>query len=189
MDDVIQIVIAKYQSAADAESALKKLLESRANQGVEISDAAVVSRAENNKFKIHETQDVTGGRGATVGGILGGVLGLIAGPAGVVAGAAIGAGIGGAAASMIDTGIPHKRLQEIGASLEPQHAALVILTDAGFVTFIETLIGGENVEFLTETMNAQAAQEMGHAHDVSVQALKMGDALADGGMVSPTDAP
>ena len=136
------------------------------------------------KLHIHETEDVTSGRGATAGGILGGVLGIIAGPAGVVAGAAVGAALGGVAARALDTGIPHKRLEEIGASLETDHAALVILTEAGFVDFIETVIGGENFEFLQETMSGAAAEQMGKDHDVAIKSLKMGDALAEGGVVS-----
>jgi uncharacterized membrane protein len=186
MVESIQILIAKYPDMSAAEIALDKVFAARENQGVEIRDAAVVSRAEDGKLHIHETEDVTGGRGAAVGGILGAVLGILAGPAGVVAGAAVGAAVGGVAAKAIDTGIPHKRLEEIGNSLKPQGAALVVLTEAGFLDFIQTLIGGEGVEFMTESMSTQAAQELGHEHDVALKALKMGDALAEGGMASPT---
>src|SRR5205814_4753225 len=116
-------------------------------------DAAVVRRDEHGKLHIHETVDVGGGRGAAVGGILGGVLGVIAGPAGIVAGAALGAAVGGAAASVLDIGIRHKRLEEIGATLEPRHAALVILTEQGFVPFIETLINSQGAETVTESLS------------------------------------
>jgi uncharacterized membrane protein len=189
MSDQIQILIAQYPSADAAEKGLKAAHAAKENQGVEIRDAAVVSRTADGKLHIHETQDVTGGRGAAAGGILGGVLGILAGPAGVVAGAAVGAVVGGAAAKLVDTGIPHKRLEEIGKTLQPPRAALVILTEAGFVDFLKAVIGGEGVEFDGETMDAQAAEQLGHDHDVALQALKMGDALADGGMVSPTDTP
>lgn len=184
MADRIQIIIAKYPNAEQAEAALKKLSASKENQGVEVQDAAVVSRKLNGKLHIHETEEISGARGATVGGILGGVLGIIAGPAGIVAGAAVGAAIGGVTARAIDSGIPHKRLEGIGASLEPDHAALVILTEAGFIDFIETVIGGENVEIHHESMNTQAAEQMGHDHDVAVKALTLGEALADGGVAS-----
>lgn len=187
MVDYIQIVIAKYLNSDLAEAALKKLDASKENQGVDIRDAAVVRRGDNGKLHIHETEDVTGTRGATVGGILGAVLGLIAGPAGVVAGAAVGAAVGGVTARAIDTGIPHKRLKEIGATLESGHAALVILTDAGFVDFIKSVIGGSDVEIHQELMNAGAAAQMGHEHDVAIKALTLGDALADGGVASPAD--
>jgi uncharacterized membrane protein len=128
--------------------------------------------------------DVTAGRGATVGGILGGVLGIIAGPAGLVAGAALGAVVGGAAARAIDRGIPHERLEAIGASLPAEGAALVALTEAGYVPFIEAVLG-QHIEVLHETVDAEAAEMLGHDHDVAVKALRLGDSLADGGMASP----
>lgn len=184
MSEIIQIVIAKYPTSGAAEEALKKLRGSKENQGVEVEDAVVVSRAHSGKLHIHETEDVSGGRGATVGAILGGVLGLVAGPAGLVAGAALGAAVGGAAAGVLDMGIPHKRLEEIGATLAPDGAALVVLTEAGFVPFIETVIGGEDVEVLTETMDADAAQKLAHDREVALKAINMGDALAEGGMAS-----
>ena len=188
MSKVIQILIATYPNPDAAETALKKLHTAQQNQGIEVHDAAVVQRAENGKLKIHETEDITGGSGAAIGGILGGILGILAGPAGIIAGAAVGAAVGGATASIIDTGIPHKRLEEIGAALPTHGAALVILAEEGYVQFIETLLGGESTEFLIEAMDAAAAEKIKHDHEVAVNALKLGDALAEGGMASPTDA-
>ncbi len=185
MAELVQILIAKYPTFQTAEAALKKLRAAQQNQGVQVTDAAVVRRNPNGTLQIHETVDVTSGRGATVGGILGGVLGLLAGPPGLVAGAALGAVIGGAAANMLDTGIPHKRLEEIGRSLSTDTAALVVLTEEGYVEFIEDVIGGGEFQVLSEEMDAKAAHKLGHEHDVALQALKLGDALADGGMASP----
>lgn len=185
MEKHIQIVIAKYPNADLAKAALKKLQAAKMNQGVAVDDAAVVRRAENGKLDIQETEDVTGGRGAAAGGILGGILGIIAGPAGIVAGAAVGAAVGGAAAHAIDTGIPQKRLEAIGAALEPNQAALVILTEAGFVDFVGSVIGEASLEIQNESMDAEAAAQMAHDHDVAVKTLALGEALADGGVASP----
>lgn len=181
----IQILIATFPHVQDAERALEQVQQARANQGAEVIDAAVVRKDEHNKLRIHETEDVTGGRGATVGGILGGVLGLLAGPGGLVVGAAVGAAVGGAAAKVWDTGIPHKRLEAIGAALEPGNAALVVLTEQGSAPFLETVIGAD-APIVVENMNAEQAQELGHAHEVALKALNLGDSLADGGMASPS---
>lgn len=186
MSEFIHVVIARYPNTDAAETALKKLQESHKNQGVQYSDAVVVRRGENSKLHIHETEDVTGTRGATVGGILGGVLGILAGPAGVVAGAAVGAMVGGATASLMDRGIPHKRLAEIGATLESGHAAVVVLTEEGFIPFIESMLSADGGEVATEAMDSKAAEELGHAHNTAVKALNMGEALANGGAV-PVD--
>lgn len=186
MSEIVQILIAKYPTPIAAEDALKKLKTARENQGAQVDDAAVVSRTGDGKLHIHETADVTGGRGAAVGGILGAVLGILAGPPGMVAGAALGAAVGGAAASVLDTGIPHQQLEAIGATLPPDGAALVVLTEAGYVPFIESVIGGDNIEVITESMDAEAAQKMGRDHDIALKAIRMGDAVADGGAVSPS---
>ncbi|HZQ10797.1 MAG TPA: DUF1269 domain-containing protein [Anaerolineae bacterium] len=186
-DETIRILIAIYPNSQAAEDGLKKVETAKQDQGVDIIDAAVVRRDENNQLHIHETEDVTGRRGATVGGILGGVLGIMAGPGGILAGVAVGAVVGAAAASAIDTGIPHKRLTEIGNQLKPGGAALVILTEAGFSSFIESALGDEGVNLHAEMMDAEAARRLGHAHDVALKALNMGEALSEGGMASPTD--
>lgn len=186
-DEPIQILIATYPSPQGAEDGLKKLQTAKRDQGADIIDAVVVTKDEHNHLHLHETEDVTGRRGATVGGILGGILGILAGPGGIVAGAAVGALVGGAAAAALDTGIPHKRLSEIGASLKPRSAALVILAAAGFTSFVESVLGGDGVEIHSEAMDAEAARRLGHEHDVALKALGMGEALADGGLASPSD--
>jgi uncharacterized membrane protein len=188
MSQVIQILVATCPDAATAKVKLKQIQNARVEQGADVMDAAVVERDAHNKLHIHETTDVSGGRGAAVGGILGGVLGLIAGPGGMVAGAAVGALVGGAAAHVFDTGIPHKRLAEIGSALGPGKAALVILTEAGFAPYLQTLIEGPDIEIAVESMNADAARQLGHDHDVALKALALGNSLADGGMASASES-
>lgn len=185
--EIIQILVANYGDTAIAQTKLEAVLQARADRGVDVMDAAVVRRDAHNKLHIHETADVSGGRGAAVGGVLGGVLGLIAGPGGLVAGAAVGALIGGATARVFDTGIPHKRLQEIGSALAPENVALVVLCPVGFTPFLQTLMEEPGVPVAVESMNAQAARQLAHDHDVALKALNMGNSLADGGMTSPTE--
>lgn len=187
MSQVVKILIVSCPDTTTAKTKLKDIQKAREEQGADVIDAAVVERDAHNKLHIHETADVSGKRGAAVGGILGGVLGLIAGPGGLVAGAAVGALVGGAAGHAFDTGIPHKRLTEIGASLKPGKAAVVVLTEEGFATFLETVAEGPGIEIAVETMNADAARQLGHDHDVAVKALTLGESLADGGMASPTE--
>ena len=183
----IQIMVATCPDTDTAETKLKALQHAQTEQGVEVTDAAIVQRDEHNKLHIHETTDVSSRRGAAVGGVLGGVLGLIAGPGGLVAGAAVGAIVGGAAAHAFDSGIPHKRLEAIGNNLKPGNAALVILTKAGFTAFIETLIEGPGIEIATESINPQEAEQIAHDHTVALKALGLGESLSSGGMASANE--
>jgi uncharacterized membrane protein len=189
MAEPVQILVAHYATPVEAEVALRKLEASKQDQGVAVNDAVILRRDTSGKIHIHETEDISGGQGAAVGGLLGGIIGLIAGPAGVVAGAAVGAAVGGATAGLFDTGIRHKRLEQIGASLEPDRGALVILTEPGFVPFIESVIGGDDVQILGESMSAEDAEQLAHDHEVAVKSLKMGDALAEGGVVETSPSP
>ncbi len=185
MAESVQIIVAHYATPVEAEVALRALEASKENQGVDVSDAVILRKDSNGKIHIHETEDISGGQGAAIGGLLGGIIGLIAGPAGIVAGAAVGAAVGGATAGLFDTGIRHKRLEEIGKTLEPERGALVILTEPGFVPFIESVIGGEDVQVMNASLSAEDAAELQHSHDVAVKSLEMGDALAKGGVASP----
>lgn len=183
----IQVLVAPYPDEHAAEVALQVVERARRDQGLQLLDAAVVRRGTGprGRLHIHETSEVTGGRGAIVGGVFGGVLGILAGPAGIAAGAALGAVVGGAAATMLDSGIPHHQLDAIGKSLQPGSAALVALVPAGAAAFVTGLF--PDVEIATETLDAESARRIGHDHDVAVRALQMGEALADGGMASPTE--
>lgn len=187
MSELIQILIAICPDTATAESKLEIVFKARAEQGVAVIDAAVVRRDERAKLRIHETTDVSGARGATIGAILGGVLSLFAGPGGLVTGAAVGALVGGTTAHVFDTGIPRQRLEEIGAALQPGSAALVTLVEAGYANFLQTLLSAPGIEIVIESMDAEAAQRLEHDHAVARKALALGDALADGGMASAAD--
>jgi len=184
MSELIQILIAICPDTATAESKLEIVFKARAEQGVAVIDAAVVRRDERAKLRIHETTDVSGARGATIGAILGGVLGLLAGPGGLITGAAVGALIGGTTAHVFDTGIPRQRLEEIGAALQPGSAALVTLVEAGYANFLQTLLAAPGIEIVIESMDAAAAQQLEHDYAVARKALALGDALADGGTAS-----
>jgi uncharacterized membrane protein len=110
-------VVAAFTDEAGASRALEALKATRKEQLSGIKDAAVIQRGMDNTLHIHETGDMSGGKGATVGGIAGAAIGILAPPAILVASAA-GAAIGGLAAKLRDSGFRDERLREIGESLK-----------------------------------------------------------------------
>ena len=116
----IRIVIAIFDDDDKAKAALK-LLEKDESFGMQ--RGAVIRHTEDGKVKIHETDDMSGGKGAAIGGAVGAAFGIIAGPAAIVTGA-IGAGIGGLLAGLSDGGIPDHKLEEIGDALKPGMSAV-----------------------------------------------------------------
>src|SRR5688572_9921715 len=101
MADVpVQVVLAAFTDPAGASAALEQLKQAKSKGLISIEDAAVLVKDGEGKVRIKETNDMTGGKGAVVGGVVGGVLGLLAGPIGW---AAVGGGVvGGLAARMRD---------------------------------------------------------------------------------------
>jgi uncharacterized membrane protein len=183
----VELVIAVFENEQAASQALETLNRLHKEQLVEIGDAAVVRRDAHDKVHIHQTMDVTGGRGAAVGGVLGAVLGLIAGPPGIVVGGAVGAIVGGAAARVIDTGIPDRRLRELGATLSPGTSAIVAILEHTWVAEVKDRLAQAGGTVEAEPLNQSVARELRAERDATLSALNLGEALADGGMVPVDD--
>jgi len=126
----IRIVIAMFEDNDKAEAALK-LLEKDESLGMR--RGAVIEHTEKGKVKIHETDDMGGGKGAAIGGAIGAAVGLALGPAALVTGA-IGAGIGGLIAEFSDGGIANHKLEEIGDALKPGMSAVAAIVNLDMFT-------------------------------------------------------
>jgi len=119
----IRIVIAIFNDDDTAKTALKMM---KKDESLGMQRGAVIHRTESGKIKVHELDDMSGGKGAAIGGAVGAAIGLVAGPAAIVTGA-IGAGIGGLLAGLSDGGIPNHKLDEIGEALKPGMSAVAAI--------------------------------------------------------------
>ena len=124
MAEQARLVVVSCSSLEAAERALADLrsLEAR------VRDAALVSRNENGRIELRQTHQVAAGEGVVAGGTVGFVAGMLLG--GPVGGALLGM-LGGGAWGARDTGVPDKRLRELGDSLGPGSALLCALVDPG----------------------------------------------------------
>jgi uncharacterized membrane protein len=89
-----------------------------------MEDAAVVTRDQDGKTRLHEASSLTAA-GAVHGAFWGMLLGLFF--LNPLLGAAIGAGTGAIAGSFTNIGIDSKMMKEIGDSLKPGTSALFVL--------------------------------------------------------------
>ncbi len=119
----IRYVIALFNDDDTAKAALKMMED---DESFGMRRGAVIRHTEDGKVKIHETDDMSGGKGAAIGGAVGAAFGIVAGPAAIVTGA-IGAGIGGLLAGLSDGGIPDHKLEEIGDALKPGMSAVAAI--------------------------------------------------------------
>jgi len=99
---------------------------------IEMEDAAYVTREQDGKIKLHQTQPMVGmatGIGASRGTIWGGLIGLLFMQPllGMAAGAVLGAASGAMAGKIADYGIPDPFMQELARELQPGTSMLFVL--------------------------------------------------------------
>jgi uncharacterized membrane protein len=106
--------------------------------GALLTDAAWVERRPDGKVRIHQAYSavpVGALAGMATGALLGGLVGvLFLNPvAGAVAGAAVGAGEGALAGTVADIGIHDDFIRDVGRSLQPGAAAVLLLVNENHV--------------------------------------------------------
>jgi len=160
MADVpVELVVAAFTEEDGASKALKQLKEAQKDKLIGIRDAAVLRRDERDKLHISETGDMSGGKGAVIGGVIGAAVGMITGPGALVTGAA-GAAIGGLAAKLRDSGFPDERLREVGESLKPGTSALVAVIEHTWVAEVEQQLAQYGAQVVTEAVKADIAEQL-----------------------------
>lgn len=91
-----------------------------------VTDAVVITKDDSGRGRVHQTVEITPGRGAIIGGWLGIVGALFAGPAAplVIAG---GAAAGALYGKLTDRGLDDGWIKDMAKWLEPDHSALLLL--------------------------------------------------------------
>jgi uncharacterized membrane protein len=123
MADPARLVVVLCASRQEAERALDSLRE----RDGKILDSAIVTRLENGRVELHQTDQIAAGEGVVAGGTVGFIAGMLLG--GPIGGALLGM-LGGGIWGARDTGVPDARLRELGESLAPGGALLCVLVEA-----------------------------------------------------------
>ncbi len=134
---VYDILAFVFDGQDAAKQTLDEIKSSGALDGYEIQAQCIAEQDEKGKVHIHEPGK--GGVGATVGAIAGGLLGMLGGPAGVLAVGTAGAALGGTAGHYWGRIVPAEDLKELGAALQPNTSALLLLLED---TYSEDVING-----------------------------------------------
>ena len=129
MSELVAISYADVYRAGEVCAALQRL------QGeflIEMEDAAYVTREQDGKIKLHQTQPVVGlatGMGASRGTLWGALIGLffMQPLLGMAVGAALGAASGAIAGKMADYGIPDQFMKDLAGKLQPGTSTLFVL--------------------------------------------------------------
>jgi uncharacterized membrane protein len=121
MSSLVAIVFSDQTTAFEMRAALAKM---QRQYLLTMEDAAVVTRDENGKVRLHEASSLTAA-GAVHGAFWGMLLGLLF--LNPLLGAAVGAGAGAIAGKFTNIGIDNKMMKDIGDSLKPGTSALFVL--------------------------------------------------------------
>lgn len=136
MSDKYSFLVIKYPHADTAAAALEALKELSHEKVLKLRDAAVVTKNEKGKIKVHQTKDDSIGKGFVKGGLIGVVFAALFGPVGWIA---MGAAAGGLFASF-DRGIKNKLLKELGENMTSTKSAVAILVEhADWQTAVERM--------------------------------------------------
>ena len=124
MNPIDYLIAVGYESEEIAERALATLGDLVREDALELKDAAVVVKHDDERVELRQTRELAVGEKIISGGSIGLLLGLAVGVP--IAAALIGlAGGGGLAA--FDRGISDKRMRKFGEELQPGHAAVFAL--------------------------------------------------------------
>ncbi len=123
-----------------------------------LQNVAVVSRTNKSKLRVKESGDMSGGKGALIGGVLGGIFGLMTGPVGwVTIGGAV---IGGLIARKSDPGIPNPSLEKLGKGLEKGHAAIVAVVDENYAVQFTDMFNQMGAQTTLESLDDSTVERL-----------------------------
>jgi uncharacterized membrane protein len=124
------LVAVAYPDVATAEQVRGTLIEASKEHLIQLQDAVVVEHQPDGKIKLRQSMSTTGA-GAAGGALWGGLIGLLF--LAPLLGMAVGAASGAVAGKLADVGVNDDFMKNLGASLEPGGAALIVLgsTEAG----------------------------------------------------------
>jgi uncharacterized membrane protein len=159
----VQFLVAAFKDEEAAQRALNALKQGR-NDGVHMSEAAVLQKGQDGALHIKETSDMGPLKGAFIGALLGAGVGVLLGPIGLAA--FTGAGIGAVAAELRDSGFNDARLNHFGESLTPGSSAIIAVIERPSIEQAEALIAGEAATVLKVTVAEDISNQLRKADDV-----------------------
>jgi uncharacterized membrane protein len=117
------LVAIVFDKPSRATEVLVNLMHLQQEGALRLGDAVVISKDESGRAQIHETVDITPGRGAMIGGWLGAFVGLVLGPLAIAGGVAAGALYG----KLVDKGLADDWVKQMSEWLDAGRSALLLL--------------------------------------------------------------
>ena len=153
-----RVIVAAFDGMDSAKEAFDDLKQLEKEKSIKIENAAILRKDHDSKLHVRDVKDMTGTRGAVLGGVTGAIVGVIAGPVGWVA--LGGAAIGGLVAKLKDGGFDNSRLEQWGDKLQPGTSALVAVVDDIWVRDVEAALKEEARDVMTLEIGKDIATQL-----------------------------
>ena len=154
-DTPVAVLVARFPQEEDARVALTELTDAKKQGDIAMQDAAVLRRDPDRSLHISDSADKGFGKGALIGGVAGAAVGVLAGPVGWAT--LGGAAVGGLAHKLRDRGFPDEKLKQMGESVTPGSAALVVVVDDSSSADVELRLGRYGAQVAKEVVSSDIA--------------------------------
>jgi uncharacterized membrane protein len=151
-DQPLTLLAAAYPDREHAQTTLDMLEKMHRALTITLKDATLITRNDDGKIEVHETDELTTGKGAKRGAVIGGVVGLIFPPSILLTGA-IGGAIGGFLGKLRDTGIKNDEVEKLAEGLQPGQAAIVALVTNDTVLAAQNALSGYKGELVMSSVS------------------------------------
>jgi uncharacterized membrane protein len=146
----VKVIGIKVDNKERGEFVLESLQSAVAAERVTLADIALVTKDEKGDVHIHQTKDITTGKGARRGVLVGALVGLAAPP--LLGAAAVGGGIGALWGKFRDRGIDDDTMKRVGGMIADGEAVVFALGDDASIDALNARVkevGGKDVETFT----------------------------------------
>jgi uncharacterized membrane protein len=155
-ENPVELIVAAFDEEGEAAEVLEELQQLEKTKFIGVWNAAVLTKDQNGKLKLHETAEAKGiRRGAGIGAIAGGILGLLAG--GPIGGIVLGAAAGSLAGKVIDLGFSDKELKEMGELMGPGTSAIIALIEHKWVGDLVSALEEYGAQIIRQEMKDEIA--------------------------------
>ncbi len=155
---IFHLVAYQFDGRDRAGQVIDLVRKERRAAGYKVAAWAVIEVDDRGKTNVK--QSGRGGMGATLGGGGAAVLSLIGGPAGLLAWALGGALLGGLAGKIIGRPFDADQLKAIGAGMEPNSSAIVVIVEDTAAQQLAAAAGLPGANVVTVTLGSQLSGEL-----------------------------
>jgi uncharacterized membrane protein len=159
------LVAIAYPDVATAEQVRAELVQATKERLLALEDLVVVEHRADGKVKLHQHASATGA-GAAGGAMWGGIIGLLF--LAPVIGMAVGAAAGAAAGKATDVGADDIFVKQLGATLAPGGAAVIVLGRAGAPERVLERIGRFGGEVVQTSLSHEQEERLRAALEAPV---------------------